>query len=145
MLNGNYVRNVFRAYDEDRDGYLTKTEAVDAANEFGIEKKDIRKVVKEMNLPDENHIPVSQLTEAVKLYCVMKFKKDPFREMFRRVDLDGSGKLDFFEVKMVMGAFGMEAPDSHVRDIFDKADRNRDGLIDEHEYINFMREIRQKI
>ncbi|KAL3309621.1 hypothetical protein Ciccas_011832 [Cichlidogyrus casuarinus] len=144
MVSRYLVDEVFRAYDSDEDGYLTKNEAIKAASEFSLDRYDTKKVIKSMDLADKNQIPIKLFTEEVKSFCVCKFKKDPFREIFRRFDQDSSGLLDFHEIKQAMGAFGIEADERRVKSFFDKVDANLDGYIDEDEYITFLANIRTR-
>ncbi|KAL3309284.1 hypothetical protein Ciccas_012169 [Cichlidogyrus casuarinus] len=145
-MNSDYVKQQFLKFDTDFDGKLDKEEAIAAANEVGINRSDAKNIVNHLleQLPENEIIPMDEFIEDVKAFCVSKLRKDPFKLMFHRLDRDGDGFLDFDEVRMAISAFGHLAKDGKVRDLFNMADSNNDGMIDVEEYMEFLKKLHSK-
>lgn len=61
-------------------------------------------------------------------------EKDRFRKTFNRIDTDGSGRLDRYEIARAMRACGMNKSDSEVRFFMQRCDSDGDGQIDFDEF-----------
>ena len=68
--------------------------------------------------------------------ATMKNRKEEFKQLFKGLDADGSGALDFDELKAVcLGAHDSpaEATEENLRKLFDLCDEDHGGTIDCHE------------
>ncbi|VFQ59245.1 unnamed protein product [Cuscuta campestris] len=60
------------------------------------------------------------------------------REMFKMIDIDGSGQITFEELKVGLKRFGADLNESEIRDLMKAADVDNSGTIDYGEFIAAM-------
>lgn len=59
-------------------------------------------------------------------------------QMFREMDVDGSGSIEVEELIHMMGADGIDDLAEEVRSLFEKLDTNGDGRLDLEEFRRYM-------
>lgn len=72
---------------------------------------------------------------------VLKTTTDPFLQadqLFELFDTDGSGKIDFEEMKEGWKKIGYNFDDSEARQSFNMLDHDRNGCIERHEFCNWI-------
>jgi calmodulin len=115
------IRELFKFFDADGDGFITKAE--------------FKYAMKQQN-------PKLTLHEIEALAVRMDTNKDgniDFREflafeIFKRFDADGDGEITLTEFKEGMKGINPTLPQKEVEALFEKMDTNKDGQIDFKEF-----------
>eukprot|EP00340_Litonotus_pictus_P002313 CAMPEP_0170515634 /NCGR_PEP_ID=MMETSP0209-20121228/2046_1 /TAXON_ID=665100 ORGANISM="Litonotus pictus, Strain P1" /NCGR_SAMPLE_ID=MMETSP0209 /ASSEMBLY_ACC=CAM_ASM_000301 /LENGTH=172 /DNA_ID=CAMNT_0010800211 /DNA_START=5 /DNA_END=523 /DNA_ORIENTATION=- len=65
-------------------------------------------------------------------------QKQEIKDAFDAIDTDGSGKVDVAELKLALGALGMDSRKDETNRIVEDMDKNKDGQISYDEFLELL-------
>ena len=151
---------MFKRFDTDGDGRLSHSELAQALRglRLDLSDADVDEVVAWMDTDNDGEISREEFINRsyvgnlayVRERLISCAKKDTrggqmnFKALFRRLDTNGDGELDFREFKdAVQGRSGCDVPEreistSQLEQLFDHIDVNRDDGITALEFVSFL-------
>jgi len=124
------MRKTFEAIDENHDGLITAAELKKAMGRVDGSKSDVEEVERIMKMADINGDGVLSYQELL-LTAVdrkLRAKEERLWDTFRRLDLDGDGKVSAKEIEQVLGK-------ENAAELIKEADTNGDGFISIDEFV----------
>jgi Ca2+-binding EF-hand superfamily protein len=126
--------------EEDEISYKQFKRALDLLNIILLEGRALR-IFKKCDLPDETGVPSGKLSMTEFEVALMMNDAIPKQgpdltplDSFYIFDVDGSGEINQTEFAEVVRALGQTRSDEDLLEIFDKADRDKSGVIDYKEF-----------
>jgi len=136
------MRAVFRAFDEDGDGYIDERELSAAMQSLGAGEENAEKMLRLLDANADGRIDFDEFCAcASPLY---KSSTTALRKAFDFFDTDRDGKIDPSELRTILTRLGLAAPhgrktedciDDIIAAIFASADANGDGKVCFDEFI----------
>jgi len=125
------MKKTFAAIDENGDGLITVAELKKAMMAAGAANTNIGDVEKFFQLADVNGDGVLSYQELCMTAVDRKLraKEERLWDTFRRLDLDGDGRVSAEEIEKVLGK-------DNARDLIAEADSNNDGFISIDEFVS---------
>ncbi|XP_022334334.2 uncharacterized protein LOC111131180 [Crassostrea virginica] len=128
---------IFKAFDENGDGKVSKHELVRASKKMGVNNtlKDIEKVLRTMHTDHEGYITFPELEKMMAGQRVeIDYEEEMLRAKFNEFDLDGDGSITKKELKTVLRSMGCDMPEAEAEAMIQEADKNGDGVISFDEF-----------
>jgi Leucine-rich repeat (LRR) protein/Ca2+-binding EF-hand superfamily protein len=126
--------------EEEEINYKQFKKALDLLNIIILEGRALR-IFKKCDLPDESGVPSGKLSMTEFEVALMMNDAVPKAgadltplDSFYIFDVDGSGQINQTEFSEVVRALGQSRSDEELLEIFDKADRDKSGVIDYKEF-----------
>lgn len=134
------IREAFELFDTDKDKAIDYHEFKVSLRALGFEvkKADILKVFKDYDRESTGKISLKDYNEVV---TDMMLERDPREEIlkaFRLFDEDDSGKISLRNLRQVAREIGDNMTDEELRAMIDEFDLDRDGEINEEEFLAIM-------
>jgi len=143
------VKSIFQKYDEDKSGTISWKEFSHIVYDLGyrMDETDIEAVIREL---DSHHSGVLSFDDFYAWYTDNKrfqrldLQNDPKMldavQYFRRYDTDNSGKIGLDEYKQLCIDLGqILKTDKDYATGLAALDKNRDGVIDFNEFVDWLR------
>ena len=136
-------REAFRLFDVDGDGHITAEELGIVLQTLGQKTtpEDIQQMILEVDKDGNNQI---EFEEFCMLMCKSMNKAEDeqtLREAFSLLDRDGSGTIDFSELKEILTGFskaGETLDDEEIDELLKMSDVGGDGAINFDEFVSVM-------
>nr|CAX73168.1 Calcium-binding EF-hand,IPR002160 Proteinase inhibitor I3, Kunitz legume,domain-containing protein [Schistosoma japonicum] len=128
---------IFHELDRNHDGYISRTELM---SKVGTKSIDRHKVQELMQLFDINGDGMISLGEYKLILGLTGQSIDNWIRLFRKLDKDHSGSLDFHEMCSLFGGDHSCEVRKSVKNYMKKYDKDRDGRIDIKEFLTFVAE-----
>ncbi|KAK4474664.1 hypothetical protein MN116_001796 [Schistosoma mekongi] len=128
---------IFHELDRNHDGYISRTELI---SKVGTKSVDRHKVEELMQLFDINRDGKISLGEYKLILGLTDQSVDAWIRVFRKLDKDHSGSLDFHEICSLFGDHNSAEVRKSVRNYMKKYDTDRDGRINIREFLTFVAE-----
>ncbi|CAD8055698.1 unnamed protein product [Paramecium primaurelia] len=128
--------SIFKSLDKNGDGLLSQEEILQGMISVKMDKIESQLMVKDiMDKIDTNHSGRVDFTEFLTASIIQEqqFLKESLKKAFRLFDLDGNGTISRIEIEEIFG--GIQIDNSAWQDILASCDNNKDGLIEEEEFI----------
>ena len=158
QLKPDVLRNFMRKYDKDGDGTIDYLEFVkhvlpedfpDNSDEkehevFALAAKDSKKSSRASTPAAPNRLAykkrpmsVEQIEETLRQKINQRTRGGPFvlRQAFKFFDKDGSGQIDYDELKEVLDRFNIHPDEKEFKELMEKYDQDKSGDIDYYEFI----------
>ena len=128
--------DIFKRVDRDNDGSISpeELERVMESSFTQVSKKTIRNTIKNADLDNDGRIEFLEFVKLLK----RRSKKNKFLAAFKHFDRDGSGKISTNEIKEALGKLGESISDKHLTNLISEADKDGDGFLNYHEFLNVM-------
>lgn len=133
------LSQIFNSIDLDGDGKLSREELM---TEYCKSKppdeaeEAVNRIMKEVDINCSGYIDYSEFLMAT-LKQETLLSKENLESAFKAFDLDGSGSINFNDLKQALGQ-EMDSGDSMWQEIINKVDKNNDGIIDLKEFMEMM-------
>ncbi|XP_061181092.1 calmodulin-alpha-like [Saccostrea echinata] len=128
---------IFKAFDENGDGKVSKHELARASRRTGSNKtlKDIEKVLRTIHTDSDGYITFPELEKMLAGQSVeIDYEDEMLLAKFNEFDLDGDGSITKKELKKVLRSMGCEMPEEEAEAMIREADKNGDGVISFDEF-----------
>lgn len=142
MANAGKVLDLFRSWDEDGDGTVTRTEFHHAMKLLGLEvpSESIDEIFTGWDQDGGGEISLRELTQILNaaatttknmqhLRKTLGKKKLKIVAMFKHGDVNGDNELDKLEFKSFLKRLGIMLPKDQLTWLFEKLDRDKSGKI----------------
>lgn len=124
---------IYRIFDANGDGYLTRPEIEDALEVLGRDVSAADRALLFERIVDDV-VTHDSFIEWMQQRKDLDVEAD-LRQIFRLIDVDGSGHLSFAEFTQIVRCLNTIASDSDIEALVKKADLDGDGQIDFEEFI----------
>ncbi|EUB58583.1 Centrin-2 [Echinococcus granulosus] len=84
-------------------------------------------------------LPLDTVLECIKVFVTRQMNTKGARDLFKLADVDQSGKLSLAEIKRLLEASDYDVDDEELCAIFRRVDANRDGELDDKEFLDLVR------
>ncbi|KAG2372892.1 hypothetical protein C9374_008862 [Naegleria lovaniensis] len=140
------IKEAFELFDTDKDGYLDAHEFKVAMRALGfdIKKEEVLRLMRE-NLDerplDDSHPMMISSDSFLQVMTDKILERDPLDEIkkaFKLFDEDGNGKISLKNLKKIAREIGESMSEEELQAMIDEFDLDRDGEINENEFIAIM-------
>merc|ERR1712224_861721 len=134
------LREAFDLFDTDGSGAVDFTELMTAMKALGFEpkKEEIAKMVKEMDKDGDATVDFEEFCIMLAEKMNQKDGKEEMLKGFKLFDDDNTGKISMKNFKRVAKELGENLTDQELEAILGEADTDKDGEINEAEFLNVM-------
>ena len=132
------LKEVFKAFDKNNDGQIDLEEFKKGLKEIKSQhfsEQEISEFFSSIDTDKNNKIDYTEFLAAT-LEKKTYLQKERLFEAFCMMDKDNDGKITKDELKSILKL--ESADDKLIEDLMNKADTNKDGVIDYEEFLNFM-------
>merc|ERR1712164_139881 len=134
------LREAFDLFDTDGSGAVDAAELHTAMKALGFEpkKEEIAKMVREMDKDGDATVDFEEFCIMLAEKMNQKDGKEELLKGFKLFDDDNTGKISMKNFKRVAKELGENLSDKELEDILGEADTDKDGEINEAEFLNVM-------
>lgn len=132
------VIKLFKSWDEDRDGLLSRTEFETGLRALGLDvpSKSIHKLFGEWDKDGSGELSLSELTAVLNCNSAiaalrkhLQARQERLTDVFRLWDEDGDRELTKQEFGKAMASCGLNCDETQLEALFDSIDTDRSGKI----------------
>ncbi|EZG65883.1 putative calcium-dependent protein kinase [Gregarina niphandrodes] len=138
------VTEIFRQFDEDNNGILSRSELAKGLDRAGFEKWEINKIVQALDVDGSGDISYTEFLAAA--YTWRESELNIIWTAFNKLDRDHDGCISVEEfVELLSGQASGTGETSklikkdEIANILNAVDRNKDGIIDWQEFLAYMK------
>ena len=136
------IREAFNLFDTDRTGTIDSGELKVAlrAMGFDVSKADVTEIMKDYDRDGKGELKLQDFTD---IMTSKLQQRDPVEEMiqaFQLYDEDGTGKITLSNIRKVSEAMGEKLTDEELQAMIDEFDVDKDGAINQQEFLKIMKE-----
>ncbi|XP_010019127.1 PREDICTED: centrin-2-like, partial [Nestor notabilis] len=134
------IRKAFDLFDTGGTGNIDVKELKVAMRALGYEprREEIKKMVSDIDKEGTGKISFSGFFRVITQKMVEKDSKEEILKVFKLFDDDETGKISFKNLKRVSRELGENLTDEELQEMIDVADRDRDGQVNEQEFLSIM-------
>merc|ERR1712227_277426 len=134
------LREAFDLFDTDGSGAVDASELHTAMKALGFEpkKEEIAKMVKEMDKDGDATVDFEEFCVMMAEKMNQKDGKEELLKGFKLFDDDNTGKISMKNFKRVAKELGENLTDKELEEILGEADTDKDGEINESEFLAVM-------
>lgn len=132
------IMQSFSALDENGDGKISKRELSRAYKLVGFNptKAHIDSVVQEHDANADGYIDFEEYFNVMKSKMILvDLRKEKLKTAFKVLDMDQDGFITEEELRHALSSNGDYFTEQEIKDIIAMADKNSDGKIDYHEFV----------
>ncbi|KAF0877685.1 CETN4 protein, partial [Crocuta crocuta] len=132
------IKEAFDLFDVDGSGTIDVKELKIAMQALGFEpkKEEIKKMIAEI---DKEGIGTISFEDFLAIMTVKMSEKEEILKAFKLFDDDDTGSITLNDIKRVAKELGENLTDDELQEMLDEADRDRDGEINEEEFLRMMK------
>lgn len=133
------VKDVFEAIDENNNGSIDVSELAKGLRGLGLNptNAEVKELLSEFDEDQNNVLSLEEFTRLfVKSLTTFTNTEEILREQFKKLDIDGNGKVDVQELRKVLLQGDEKLDDDEAEKIIEEFDTNGDGMIDIEEFIS---------
>lgn len=133
------MKEVFKIFDKDNDGFITNEEVGGLLRSLGRNptEEEIQKLIKETDKNGNGKIEIDEFIAFMEgTYVVSQDRVEDVVAAFKIFDLDNNGWISCEEFKKILMKFGGEFTDEEVEHIFRESDLNNDGKLAYAEFVD---------
>merc|ERR1712162_4091 len=134
------LKEAFELFDTDGSGAVDASELHTAMKALGFEpkKEEIAKMVREMDKDGDATVDFEEFCIMLAEKMNQKDGKEELLKGFKLFDDDNTGKISMKNFKRVAKELGENLTDKELEEILGEADTDKDGEINEAEFLNVM-------
>ncbi|KAL5970679.1 16 kDa calcium-binding protein [Taenia solium] len=130
------MKQLLLEFDSNKDGVLTLAELRQMSRDLCIPYEEWTRTPWGEEL---TALPLDTVLECIKVFVTRQMKTKGARDLFKLADVDQSGKLSLAEIKRLLEASDYDIDDEELCAIFRRVDANRDGELDDKEFLDLVR------
>ena len=134
------VREAFDLFDPEGTGTVHAKELKFAMEALGFDakKEEIERMLVDAGKEGARAVDFEDFLGWATPRMSAKDPKEELLKAFRLLDSDGTGKISFRNLKRVAMELGDDVTDEELREMIEHADRDKDGEVDEQEFLRIM-------
>ncbi|XP_078694817.1 uncharacterized protein LOC144923838 [Branchiostoma floridae x Branchiostoma belcheri] len=142
------IKAIFEKYDVNKDGSISTSELKAVVKEFGLPPCDhlVGQIIKDCDQNGNGKLELEEFNVVIQvLQQVQISMADPqvmageMKKMFQEFDKNGDGFLSKEEMQAAMTkVHGINMSDESCNKLLNVADKNKDGKLDYHEFVNML-------
>ncbi|XP_004074514.1 centrin-3 [Oryzias latipes] len=134
------VKEAFDLFDTDKDRQIDYHELKVAMRALGFEvkKMDVLKILKDYDRDGNRKITFEDFSEVVTDRILERDPKEEVLKAFKLFDDDESGRISLRNLRRVARELGEDINDEELRSMIDEFDTDRDGEINQEEFLAIM-------
>ncbi|XP_054417939.1 centrin-4-like [Pteronotus mesoamericanus] len=134
------IKEAFDIFDVDGSGTIDVKELKIAMQALGFEpkKEEVKKLIAEIDKGGTGTINFEDFFAMMSVKMSEKDEKKELLKSFKLFDDDDTGSITLNNIKRVAKELGENLTDDELQEMFDEADRDRDGEINEEEFLRMM-------
>ncbi|CAI2736076.1 unnamed protein product [Schistosoma spindalis] len=128
---------MFHDIDRNKDGYISRTELFTKVGTKSLDRQKVHELIKLFDINGDGLISFGEY----KLILGLTGQSiEGWKRLFRKLDKDGSGTLDFHEICSLFGGDNSSEVRKSVRNYMKRYDTDRDGRLNIREFLTFVAE-----
>merc|ERR1719364_671496 len=137
------IKEAFDLFDTDGSGNIDVKELTIAMKALGCEPKpgEIEKMIGEVDDDGGGEIGFDEFLKMMTHKILNKDPKDDMLKAFRLFDDDNTGSVSFKNLKRVSRETNQTLTDDELQAMFDAADKDGDGVLNEEEFLRMMKKL----
>ncbi|KAK3095372.1 hypothetical protein FSP39_013891 [Pinctada imbricata] len=134
------LRAAFDLFDDDGSGTIDGKDLKIALRALGFEpkKEEIKKMVAEVDKDGSEILDFNDFLHIMTMKMTGKDSKEDIQKAFKLFDDDDSGKINRKKLKNAAKDLGLELTKQQLQELIDVADLDKDGEVNEREFINII-------
>nr|XP_019596955.1 PREDICTED: centrin-4 isoform X1 [Rhinolophus sinicus] len=134
------IKEAFDLFDVDGSGTIDVKELKIAMQALGFEpkKEEIKKMIAAIDKERTGTISFEDFFEIMSVKMSEKDEKEEILKAFKLFDDNNTGSITLNNIKKVAKELGENLTDDELQEMLDEADRDRDGEINEEEFLRMM-------
>ncbi|XP_021537153.1 centrin-4-like [Neomonachus schauinslandi] len=134
------IKEAFDLFDVDGSGTIDVKELKIAMQALGFEpkKEEIKRMIAEIDKEGIGTITFEDFFAIMSVKMSEKDEKEEILKAFKLFD-DDTGSITLNNIKRVAKELGENLTDDELKEMLDEADRDRDGEINEEEFLRMMK------
>ncbi|CDS37772.1 Calcium binding protein [Echinococcus multilocularis] len=133
------MKQLLMEFDSNKDGIFTLAELRQMSRDLCIPYEEFLKWTRTSWGEELKTLPLDTVLECIKVFVTRQMNTKGARDLFKLADVDQSGKLSLAEIKRLLEASDYDVDDEELCAIFRRADANRDGELDDKEFLDLVR------
>ncbi|KAI9289197.1 hypothetical protein BC943DRAFT_316191 [Umbelopsis sp. AD052] len=133
------IEQVFQDFDPGETGILERESAIEAICVLGAPGG--KKLVELMDPENNGFVTYDNFSDIVLRALTDRGMDDTVQQAFDLFDKEQNGQFTFEAFKKVAGTVGEDWNMTELREMFDIADKNQDGFIDQNEFMDVMERV----
>lgn len=135
------IDQCFRLFDQDQDGTIDLRELKTAIRALGfpMKKCELHERLEMHGQVNEAQVDFDAFRTVVRDLIVDRDPVVRLREVFSKLDIDGTGKITSRALKRLSKLVGLPIEDEELEDMIDQFDRNNVGSIDFEDFQRIMK------
>ena len=109
------------------------------AMDFEVHKPDIKAMFEEVGKSLTQTLNFDEFVKIMVPRLPDQNSQEEVFKTFKLFDLNGSGKISLKDLQRIVNEIGENIPEEELTDMFDEADKNKDGYIDFNDFFKIMR------
>ena len=109
------------------------------AMDFEVHKPDIKAMFEEVGKSLTQTLSFDEFVKIMVPRLPDQNSQEEVFKTFKLFDLNGSGKISLKDLQRIVNEIGENIPEEELTDMFDEADKNKDGYIDFNDFFKIMR------
>merc|ERR1712086_384445 len=137
------IKEAFDLFDTDGSGNIDTKELTIAMKALGCEPKpgEIEKMISDVDDDGGGTIGYDEFLKMMTHKILNKDPKDDMLKAFRLFDDDQTGSVSFKNLKRVAKETNQTLSDDELQEMFDDADKDQDGVLNEEEFLAMMKRL----
>ena len=137
------IKEAFDLFDVDGSGNIDLKELTIAMKALGCEPKpgEIEKMIADVDDDGGGEIGFDEFLKMMTNKILNKDPKDDMLKAFKLFDDDNTGSVSFKNLKRVAKETGQTLDEDELQEMFDDADKDQDGVLNEEEWLAMMKRL----
>ncbi|EGR34846.1 hypothetical protein IMG5_000740 [Ichthyophthirius multifiliis] len=134
------IKEAFDLFDTDQGGAIDPKELKAAMTSLGFEAKNqtIYQMISDLDQDGNGQIEFKEFLDLMTARISDKDSREDIEKVFRLFDDDKQGQISVKNLRRVAKELGETMEEAELQEMIDRADQNKDGLVDFEEFYNIM-------
>lgn len=136
-LSREQYKKCFLEFDTSGDGKLSFSEFKNHLSKIlhvNVSDMAAKGIFDSVNKSNDSYISLEEWLDSLDRKSLKDVGKEDLMAVFKRVDVNGNGTINFSELKKLLKSLNCTLPDEEVKKFFDRVDSSDDGAIGFNEF-----------